>query len=98
MSTVERTTYGGIVNWCETATYKSCVMFVHPKHKTGPKRAEQISILVMSGRLKLHRIDNDTGLSYFSVLLTGDSAVFEDNESYFVEGIDECHFLEICPS
>lgn len=97
MSTFQREIYGGRVDWCETNSYKSCVKFVHPKHKTETHEGKGVSMVVLSGRLKLHMVDNDTGLSYFIVLLTGDTSVFEPNESFFVEGIDECHFLEIYP-
>lgn len=98
MPTVNRTCYGGEVNWCETDIYKSCVKFVHPKNMTDREQGKGISIIVMAGRVKVHVIDDDTGLKYFTVFLTGDSVSFKDNESFIVEGIDECHFLEISPS
>jgi nicotinamidase-related amidase len=95
MSDVHRKDYGGEVQWCETDRYTSFVKFVHPKHTTDKEQGKGISVIVLSGRLKLHRIDDLTGLKYFTVLLTGDSASFNDDESFFIEGIDECHFLEI---
>ena len=95
MSEVVRKHYGGVVNWCDTQAYKSCVKFVHAGLKTESVEGKGVSLIIISGTVKLYSKHSISGNTSLRDMRKGDSESFYEHESFYIEAIDESHFLQI---